>query len=82
MKCSWRVIALAAVLAIGATAPLFAQTPAPPPPAPAPIETPGKPPNAAPGDPFGEEVTLTPKTIIYLKGNSTCDKALDSLVDA
>ena len=39
-------------------------------------------PSPAPGDPFGEEVTLTPKTIIYLKGNSTWDKALDNLQDA
>jgi effector-binding domain-containing protein len=35
-----------------------------------------------PKDPFGEAVTLTPKTIIFLKGNSTWDQALDNLVDA
>ena len=51
--------------------------PPPPPPGPSPSR-----PAPAPSNPFGEEVTLTPKTIIYLKGNSTWDKALDSLVDA
>ena len=33
-------------------------------------------------DPFGVEVTLTPKTIIFMKGNSTWDKALENLQDA
>ena len=33
-------------------------------------------------DPFGVEVTLTPKTIIIMKGNSTWDKALENLQDA
>ena len=46
-----------------------------------PPSRPAKPPAPA-NDPFGEEVTLTPKTIIYLKGNSTWDQALDNLVDA
>ena len=72
-----------AALTLGAGAPTFAQQSAPPPPAPPPANEPlTKPPNAQPGDPFGEEVTLAPKTIIYLKGNSTWDKALDNLVDA
>jgi len=35
-----------------------------------------------PGDPFGEEVTMTPKTILYLKGTATWDNAYESLVDA
>ena len=30
-------------------------------------------------DPFGDAVTLTPKTIIFVKGNSTWDKALGDL---
>ena len=33
-------------------------------------------------DPFGVEMMLTPKTIIFMKGNSTWDKALDNLQDA
>jgi effector-binding domain-containing protein len=82
----WRVIALAAALALAVasnawTPSAWAQTPtqtpdAPPPPIPKP-ETP--PPSK---ELFGEEVTLTPKTIIYLKGNSTWDKALETLQDA
>src|SRR5260370_33173430 len=35
-----------------------------------------------PGDPFGEEVMMTPKPIGYLKGWATCDSAYDSIVDA
>ncbi len=35
-----------------------------------------------PGDPFGEEVTLPERTIIYLKGHSTWDDAFGTLVDA
>ena len=79
MKRPWRAIMLAVVLTFGIAGPALAQTAAPPPPQPA--EPAVKPPAAA-NDPFGEEVTLAPKTIIYLKGNSTWDKALDSLQDA
>jgi effector-binding domain-containing protein len=81
MRRPWRAIILAAVLTLGVAAPANAQTAAPAPSAPQPSEPPAKPP-AAPDDPFGEELTLTPKTIIFLKGNSTWDKALESLVDA
>jgi len=35
-----------------------------------------------PGDPFGEEVMMTPKPIVYLKGTATWDSAYDSIVDA
>src|SRR5689334_20075589 len=69
MNCPWRAIMLAAVLtlgAFGAPMPALAQANAP----------------ADGNDPFGEAVTLTPKTIVYLKGNSTWDKALDNLQDA
>jgi effector-binding domain-containing protein len=59
-----------------ATSPPPADT-SPPPPATPKVETP---PPAK--EEFGVEVTLTPKTIIYLKGNSTWDKALDTLQDA
>jgi effector-binding domain-containing protein len=85
MTCPWRAIALAALLTLGVASSAFAQaadtTPAPaapPPPAAAPAAE-----SSANGkDPFGEELMLEPKTIIYLKGNSTWDKALESLVDA
>jgi len=83
MKSPLRATALAAVLALGVASAALAQAsnPAPadtPPPPPAPkVEKP-----APSEDAFGVEVTLTPKTIIYLKGNSTWDKALDTLQDA
>jgi effector-binding domain-containing protein len=46
--------------------------------------TPAPPAAAAgqPTDPFGEEVTLAAKPIIYLKGTATWDTAFDTLVDA
>src|SRR4029079_10725079 len=84
MTCALRVTALAAVLALGFASAAFAQTsgpaPADPPPPPASAPKAETPPPA--NDEFGVEVTLTPKTIIYLKGNSTWDKALDSPQDA
>jgi effector-binding domain-containing protein len=78
MNFPWRAAALAAVMACGLVPSVWAQSSPPPPPAPAPkAESP-----AQPKDPFGVEVTLTPKTIIYMKGNSTWDKALENLQDA
>jgi effector-binding domain-containing protein len=79
----WRAATLAAFIALGVASSALAQSasPAPdgPPPAPAPkADTPAQ----AAKDPFGVEVTLTPKTIIFMKGNSTWDKALDNLQDA
>jgi effector-binding domain-containing protein len=64
--------------------------PAPPPPAPpaatpapAPAPSPATPSApAAPGDPFGEEVTLPEKTIIYMNGNATWDSAFETLIDS
>ena len=54
-----------------------AQAPAPPGPSqPAPA------PGAKPGDPFGEEVTLTPKMIVYLKSSATWDSAFETILDA
>ena len=55
----------------------FAQTP-PPPAAPAPAQAP----QPKPGDAFGEEVTLTAKTMVYAKGAATWDSAFDTLVEA
>ena len=54
----------------------LAQAPAPAPSQPAPA------PGAKPGDPFGEEVTLTPKTILYLKSSATWDSAFETILDA
>jgi effector-binding domain-containing protein len=49
-------------------------TPEPSQPAPAP--------GTKPGDPFGEEVTLAPKTIVYLKSSATWDSAFETILDA
>ena len=69
-------------------APAASATPAPGPSAtpPAAAETaPASPPAAAPvqtADPFGEEITLTPKTVVIIKGNANWDSAFDTLVDS
>src|SRR5438132_12901925 len=39
-------------------------------------------PDTNPGDAFGEEVTLTAKTIVVLNGTATWDSAFETLVDA
>ncbi|QLH69468.1 GyrI-like domain-containing protein [Rhodopseudomonas palustris] len=54
------------------SAPSATQTPAAPS-APAPVQT---------ADPFGEESTLEPKTVVILKGKANWDNAFDSLMDA
>ena len=50
--------------------PAATATPAPPP-APAPVQT---------ADPFGEETTLAPKTVVIMKGNANWDSAFDTLI--
>jgi effector-binding domain-containing protein len=74
--CLWRAIAVVAMLVLAFAPPALAQRNAPPP------SPPSTAPEQAPGDVFGEELTLVPKTIVYIKGNSTWDTALDTLVDA
>jgi effector-binding domain-containing protein len=54
-----------------ATPPTTAETPAPP--AAAPVQT---------ADPFGEQITLEPKTVVVLKGNANWDSAFDTLIDS
>jgi effector-binding domain-containing protein len=56
-----------------ATPPPAAETPATPPPTPAPVQT---------ADPFGEEITLTPKTAVVLKGSANWDSAFETLIDS
>jgi effector-binding domain-containing protein len=65
------------------------ETPAPAAPAPAAPATPAPPAAAAPAappaqtaDPFGEEITLTPKTAVILKGSATWDSAFETLIDS
>jgi effector-binding domain-containing protein len=71
-------LVVAALMLAGAS-PSLAQAQAPAPPAPS---QPAPAPGAKPGDPFGEEVTLTPKTIVYLKSSATWDAAFETIQDA
>jgi effector-binding domain-containing protein len=45
----------------------------PPPASPAPVQT---------ADPFGEQITLTPKTVVVLKGTANWDSAFDTLLES
>ena len=54
------------------TPPAAAETPAAPP-APTPVQT---------ADPFGDQITLTPKTVVIIKGNASWDSAFDTLIDS
>jgi effector-binding domain-containing protein len=65
-----------------AQAPTPAPAPSPPQAAPPPPPVPQQPAPGTPGDPFGEEVTLEAKTIIYMKGTATWETAFETLVDA
>jgi effector-binding domain-containing protein len=55
------------------TPPAAAETPATPPAAAAPVQT---------ADPFGEQITLAPKTVVIMKGNANWDSAFDTLIDS
>src|ERR1700687_1319260 len=55
------------------TPPAAAETPATPPPAAAPVQA---------ADPFGEQITLAPKTVVIMKGNANWDSAFDTLIDS
>ena len=68
-----------AVLVAAISFAALAQTPAPEQ-APAPV--PAQPAPATPADPFGAEVTLEPKTFIYMKGSATWETAFETLVEA
>ena len=80
-----RILALVAVL--GWALPASAQTPAvpapenPPASSPPPGVTPSAP-EATREDPFGAEVTMAEKTIVYFRGNGNWDAAFETIVDA
>jgi effector-binding domain-containing protein len=75
-----KAAATAAILAVMALlTPSLAQTPAPAPPAVTPAAPPSDATPAQPGDAFGEDAALTAKTIIYVKGSGTWDKAFDTI---
>src|SRR6202040_2905508 len=69
---------------------VLAQAPPPAPPAvttptPAPAPATPAPPAGAPvqtADPFGEQITLEPKTVVIMKGNANWDSAFDTLIDS
>ncbi len=54
-----------------ASPPATAATPATP--SPAPVQK---------ADPFGEEITLTPKTVLVIKGTANWDSAFDTLIES
>ena len=63
---------MAAILAAGIAAPAFGQAPSSPS-----APSASQPPPATAGDTFGEDAALAAKTIIYVKGSGTWDKAYD-----
>ena len=86
----WRVLFMLALLGccLAGTSrmsgPALAAPPAATPQSPAqapPQDQPARPPTAAPGDAFGEEVTLTEKTIIYFAGSGMWDQAFETIQD-
>lgn len=58
--------------------PITPATPAPAPAPPATAETPA----VQTADPFGEEITLSPKTVLTLSGKANWDSAFETLMDA
>jgi effector-binding domain-containing protein len=66
-------LAALALVAIGLSVPCFALAQTTPP---------ARPGQTAPADPFGEEVTLASKTIVFSKGSANWDSAFDTLVAA
>jgi effector-binding domain-containing protein len=68
---------IAAVLVAVFSFTASAQTPAPQT-QPAPIPAPP----ATPADPIGAEVTLEPKTFVYMKGTATWESAFETLIEA
>jgi effector-binding domain-containing protein len=67
--------AFALTAALAAPQPAWSQSPAATP-APGPAAPAAAP---APGDVFGEKTTLTAKTIVYVKGSGTWDKAFETI---
>ena len=80
----WRTLSLpvaAMVVALQAAPGAQAQTPAPPPPAGQTAPTPPAGQAAPVQDPFGVELMLPEKTIIYFKGTGNWDAAFETIVD-
>jgi effector-binding domain-containing protein len=81
-----RVVILVAMLGWCWAAPAGAQSPATPPANPPPATSPpaatSPAPDAAQEDPFGAEVMMSEKTIVYFRGNGNWDAAFETIVDA
>jgi effector-binding domain-containing protein len=92
-----RIILVRAVRQPGAAPPAAptppgTTTPATPTPPPAEVQPPASPAAEAPkpsatapvqtADPFGEEITLTAKTVLTFRGTATWDSAFDTLIDS
>jgi effector-binding domain-containing protein len=77
-------IALVATLSAGQSFAQSRQSPAPNPPAAAPAPAaPAQGSDTNPnGDPFGQNTTLAAKTIVYVKGTGTWDKAFETITGA
>src|ERR1700723_1432557 len=82
----FRSLRLAMVALVPAAAISLGIAPAPANPPAAAAETPATPSTAAApvqaADPFGEETTLAPKTVVVLKGNANWDSAFETLIDS
>ena len=84
------LVVLATVMAFGLTGPVASRAQDKPgASSPSPAATPSNPPAASPtdpkstqsGDPFGQEVTLSPKTVVFFKGSGNWDSAFETIVD-
>jgi effector-binding domain-containing protein len=69
-------MAITTALPLAESQPAWAQAPSP-----AAAPNPSAPPaaTAQPGEPFGEDTTLTAKTIVYMKGTGTWDNAFETV---
>jgi effector-binding domain-containing protein len=87
MVCPRKIVPLVVVMILGLATldKALAEDTAPASPSTTPA-TPATPPAAAPApaksdDPFGQEVTLSPKTVVYFKGSGKWDTAFETIVD-
>jgi effector-binding domain-containing protein len=64
------------------TQPPAAQAPSTQPPAAQAPTSPATPPNTQAADPFGEELTLTAKTVVFMKGSADWDSAFETITDS
>ena len=81
----FRSALVVAILTGWVAAPAFGQTPSAPSAQPAPQPAPQAAPQNAPapaGDAFGEDAALAAKTIIYVKGTGTWDKAFETITSS